>query len=61
MYNYMSDKVDIQSKPSSMFGLIIACIIGMLIGGAIGLTFYCKMQRANDEMIDQINDLTNEQ
>ena len=61
MYNYMSDKVDIQSKPSFLFGLIIACIIGLLIGGAIGLTFYRKMQRANDEMIDQINDLTREQ
>ena len=61
MYNHMSDKVDVQSKPSFMFGLIIACIIGLLIGGAIGLTFYRKMQRTNDEMIDQINELTREQ
>jgi hypothetical protein len=61
MYKYMSNMVDVQSKPSFMFGLIIACIIGLLIGGAIGLTFYRKMQRANDEMINQINELTREQ
>ena len=34
--------------------------IGALIGGAIGLSIYLKMQRTNDELIRQIKDITNE-
>ena len=41
--------------------MIIAMLIGGSIGLAIGLYFYHKMQRTNDEMIDQINELTREQ
>ena len=35
--------------------------IGAVIGGAIGLQIYHKMQRTNDEMIDQIHKFIDEQ
>ena len=35
--------------------------IGAIVGAIIGITIYRKMQRANDEMIDQINELTRNQ
>lgn len=38
-------------------GYMIAVAIGAIIGGAIGLTIHFKMQRTNDDLIRQINDL----
>ena len=53
-----------QVAPESVTFFLACVIIGMVIGGAIGLaiglTFYRRLQRTNDEMIDQINDLTSE-
>lgn len=40
---------------------MIGILIGALIGGLIGILIFNKMQRANDEMIDQINEFTHEQ
>lgn len=37
---------------------IIPLLVGAIIGLAVGLRIFSKMQRANDEMIEQINDLT---
>ena len=39
----------------------IGMFVGCAIGGAIGLYFYRKLQRTNDEMLNQINELTREQ
>ncbi|MBQ9555058.1 MAG: hypothetical protein IJV05_02425 [Muribaculaceae bacterium] len=54
-----------QVAPESVTFFLTCVIIGMVIGGAIGLaiglTFYRRLQRTNDEMIDQINELTREQ
>lgn len=40
---------------------MIGILVGALIGGLIGILIFNKMQRANDEMIDQINEFTHEQ
>jgi hypothetical protein len=40
---------------------MIGILVGALIGGLIGIRIFNKMQRANDEMIDQINEFTREQ
>ena len=40
---------------------MIGILVGALIGGLIGILIFNKMQRANDEMIDQINEFTREQ
>ena len=40
---------------------IIPLLVGAAIGLVVGLRIFSKMQRANDEMIQQINDLTCEQ
>ena len=42
-----------------MIAVIIGAIIGGIIGGIIGISFYRKLQRTNDEVLAQINDLTN--
>lgn len=39
---------------------LICIFVGAVVGGLIGLRIFNKMQRANDEMIDQINDFTSE-
>ena len=41
-----------------MIAVTIGAAIGGIIGGILGLSFYRKMQRTTDEMLDQINDLT---
>jgi hypothetical protein len=41
----------------SMLGIFV----GAVVGGLIGILIFNKMQRANDEMINQINEFTREQ
>jgi len=40
------------------WGSMIGIIVGAALGGFIGMRIFNKMQRTNDEMIDQINELT---
>lgn len=40
---------------------IAMLVVGLVVGGIIGMHIFNKMQRANDEMIEQINELTREQ
>ena len=39
---------------------LVGIVVGAVVGGLIGIRIFNKMQRANDEMIDQINDLSSE-
>ena len=57
-YEYF--KLNSAYGPEAAWGSIAGIIFGALIGGFIGLHMFNKMQRANDEMIDQINELTHE-
>ena len=41
--------------------MLISMAIGVIIGGAFGLSIFFKMQRKNDEMIEQINELLKEE
>lgn len=59
-YRYMSPQIEAQFAPTVLTFLIIGAVIGAAIGIFIGMSFYRKMQHANDEMINQINDLTRE-
>ena len=36
----------------------ISCLVGLLIGGAVGLRILAKMQHTNDDIIHQIEELT---
>lgn len=47
-----------QASIEAAWGGVIGILVGALIGGIIGVHLFNKMQRANDEMIDQINELT---
>jgi len=49
------------NEPELAIPMIIAFVVGALIGGAIGLSIFFKWQRKNDEMIQQINDLMKEE
>ena len=42
------------------WGYVITCFVGGIIGFLIGMRIFRKMQRANEEMIDQINELMSE-
>ena len=46
---------------AAAWGSLIGIFVGAAVGGLVGLRIFNKMQRANDEMIDQINELTREQ
>jgi len=61
IYINMAPQGSPQYTAGFLIGIIVAIIIGSALGLAIGLSFYRRMQRTNDEMIDQINDLTREQ
>ena len=51
--------------PENMAAFILIILISMAAGGilglVIGLSFYRKLQRTNDEMINQINELMSDQ
>lgn len=51
---YMADLLP--AHDLMIFG--IAVMIGLVIGGAVGLSILSKMQRTNDEIIAQIEELT---
>jgi Na+/glutamate symporter len=61
IYKSSLPEVGMTEMPMFMGFMIVAIIIGLAIGLAIGLHFYHKLQRTNDEMIEQINELTREQ
>lgn len=58
-YEYF--KLNSAYGPEAAWGSLIGVFAGAALGGIIGLRLFNKMQRANDEMIDQINELTHEQ
>jgi len=60
IYKTMADSIAPSQISGFMTGLAIAMVFGVSIGLAIGLSLYRRMQRTNDEMINQINDLTRE-
>ena len=43
------------------WGSMLGIFVGAVVGGLIGILIFNKMQRANDEMINQINEFTREQ
>lgn len=45
---------------AAAWGSIIPLLVGALIGVVIGIGIFRKMQRANDDMINQIADLTHD-
>jgi len=51
-----------QNSPNPEFApfMLISILIGGAIGAIIGLRIYFKMQRSNDEMLEQIESLTKE-
>ena len=58
-YEYF--KLNSAYGPEAAWGSLIGVFVGAGLGAIIGLRLFKKMQRANDEMIDQINELTHEQ
>ena len=54
-YEYFNLNLHYGTKAA--WGSIIGILVGAIIGGIVGLLIFNKMQRANDEMIDQINEL----
>ena len=49
-----------RNESENSIAMMAGFVIGSLIGIAVGLYIYFKMQRTNDEIIDQIEDLTEE-
>lgn len=45
---------------AAAWGSIIPLIVGAILGTIVGISIYLKMQRANDEIINHINELTRE-
>ena len=61
IYKSMKGTIDPEVLPGMLTMIVVCLLAGLAIGLAIGLMLYRKMQRTNDEMIDQINELTHEQ
>ena len=40
------------------YGMLVGCGIGLIIGVAIGIWLYLRMQRINSDIISQIDELT---
>lgn len=51
--------VHLLNDSAVFFGMVIASIIGAIIGGILGYTFYRKAQHTNDELIQQIDRFRN--
>ena len=56
MYKYNFAEFD----PKVAITMLMPIVVGAIIGGAIGLSIYHRWQRANDEMIEQIEELKKE-
>ncbi len=61
IYKTTASELGPESLATFILIILISMTAGVVIGLSIGLSFYRKLQRTNDEMIDQINDLTREQ
>ena len=55
-FGYEYFKLNSTYGPEVAWGSIAGIIAGAVIGGLIGMRIFNKMQRSNDEMIDQINE-----
>lgn len=53
--------LEFRSSPVMANGLLIGMAVGVVIGLIIGLSIYFKMQRKNDEMIKEIESITEEE
>ena len=60
-FGYEYFKFNSAYGPEVAWGSIAGIIAGAAIGGLIGMRIFNKMQRTNDEMIDQINEFLSEQ
>lgn len=61
IYTTEASKLGPESMAIFFLIILISIVAGGVLGMAIGLSFYRKLQRTNDEMIEQINELTREQ
>lgn len=61
LYKAAASEVDPGDMAAFVLIMLIAILAGGGIGLAIGLSYYRKLQRTNDEMIDQINELMSDQ
>ena len=61
LYKTAASEVDPGDMPIFIFIILFAIVAGGSLGLAIGLSFYRKLQRTNDEMINQINELMSDQ
>ena len=61
IYKASQPQIGETGMKSFLIMIIISMVIGGGIGLAIGLHYYHKLQRTNDEMINQINELTQEE
>ncbi|MBR5170656.1 MAG: hypothetical protein IKW85_08820 [Muribaculaceae bacterium] len=59
-YEYYQYNLSHFGQDNALFTLL-PIAIGAIAGATIGIIIYRRMQRTNDEMIDQINELTREQ
>lgn len=59
-YEYYQHNLEVLGQYSTIV-TILPIAIGAIAGFIIGLSIYRKMQRTNDEMINQINEFTREQ